>query len=180
MQSNDAITVEILACAARQYRASGRDAAYIGGSQNSVYEYVQDGRSFILRLTPCGNRSESLVRSELDWILFLADAGISVSKPIRSKNGRWTEVIPSPEGSRYTCVVFEKAPGRQIGYPECLEDHGLHERLGRLTGRLHAVSQTYQPQAPITARHDWRQNWFLQHMDLLPESQAGVVPRAMI
>jgi len=105
----------------------------VGGLQNFVYEYCQDGRSYILRLTPSANRSENMVLSELDWILYLTGNGISVSSPIRSKNGRWTEVLPLSEGY-LTCTVFEKAPGRTVGYPACLRDNDLYERLGRLTG----------------------------------------------
>jgi hypothetical protein len=28
------------------------------------------------------------------------------------------------------------APGRKIGYPECLRDNSLYESLGRVTGRM--------------------------------------------
>lgn len=126
-----------------------------------------------MRLTPSTNRSETLVQSELDWILYLANKGVSVSKPILSNNGRLTEVILLSE-KHFTCVVFEKASGRMIEYPECLQDNTLYERLGRLTGKLHALSKSYQPQERNRKRHGWSKNWFLQNIDLIPKSQVGV------
>ncbi|WP_342561385.1 phosphotransferase [Paenibacillus sp. FSL R7-0345] len=164
---------EILKNAVRLFNTSSIQTSYLGGSQNIVYEYQQGGESYILRLTPSCNRTVSLVQSELDWIRFLANEGISVSEPILSKNDQFTEVIQLPDGY-YTCVLFEKAQGRKVGYPECLQDNNLYEQLGRLTGKLHALSQTYIPQDGIVKRHDWSQNWFLQNIDLLPESQVSV------
>ncbi|MNW33087.1 serine/threonine protein kinase [compost metagenome] len=173
MKSNVSFNNEILESAAKQFNMSSSQASYIGGSQNIVYEYQQDGKSFILRLTPSANRPVSLVQSELDWILFLANEGVSVSKPILSKNDQLTEVIHVSDGY-YTCVSFEKAQGRRIEYPDCLQDNALYEQLGRLTGKLHRLSKQYNPQYKNVKRHDWSQNWFLQNIDLLPKSQVCV------
>lgn len=142
---------------------------FLGGLQNQVYEYKHGERNLVLRLTPLTNRSELMVQGELDWILFLADKGISLSKPIPSIQGKRTEVVNSMEGGAI-CVVFEKAAGRKVGYPECLEDDGLYERLGRLTGKMHALSSRYVPSKHQLKRHEWHQNWFLQHLDLMPQS----------
>ncbi|QHW33414.1 phosphotransferase [Paenibacillus rhizovicinus] len=171
--SKFAVSNEALEHACRLYGTNASVTTFIGGLQNLVYAYAQDGQDLILRLTPSANRTELLVLSELDWIRYLAGKGISVSQPIRSKNGQWTEQIHSAHGD-YICAAFERAAGRRVDYPECLEDVALYERLGRLTGKLHALSSTYQPVMPTIHRHDWEQNWFLQHIDLLPETQTGV------
>ena len=147
--------------------------ACVGGLQNFVYEYEHGGRSCILRLTPGANRSERMVLAELDWIRYLADRGVSVSVPVRSKRGRWTEVLEQPDG-QFICAVFEKAPGRRVGYPECLRDDHLYERLGRLTGRMHALSRAYKPNPRYGPRHDWSGNWFLRHVHGVPATQPGV------
>lgn len=169
------LSPETLQSAMRLYHHDSADgqAAFIGGSQNLVYAYAHGGRDYILRLTPCANRSESLVRSELDWIVYLASNEIPVSAPIPAINGGWTEVIRTAQGD-YVCVSFEKAPGRQVHYPECLQDNSLYERLGRLTGKLHALARTYSPPKHAVRRHDWQRNWFLRHLDLLPASQTVV------
>ncbi|OBZ19079.1 hypothetical protein A8L34_05965 [Bacillus sp. FJAT-27264] len=173
MKNNIALTNELLKIAAQLFNTSSNELSYIGGSQNIVYEYEREGASFILRFTPSANRSESLVQSELDWMMFLANAGIEVSLPTLSNKGRWTEVIHFP-GGYYTCVSFEKAQGNKIDYPECLQDDELYERLGQLTGKMHALSNTYRPKEGISKRQDWNQNWFLENIELLPESQVSV------
>ncbi|OBR68891.1 hypothetical protein A7K91_25750 [Paenibacillus oryzae] len=162
---------DLLQNALKHYCASDPHLSYVGGLQNHVYEYKQGGGSFMLRLTPATNRTESLVQAELEWIIFLADKGVSVSKPIHSRNGRLTEAVFSPE-QYFICAVFEKANGKAAEYPECLQDNDLYERLGRLTGKMHALSTSYQPQKD--PRQDWSKNWFLQHIDLIPSSQAAV------
>ncbi|WP_445935276.1 phosphotransferase enzyme family protein [Paenibacillus sp. FSL L8-0463] len=137
-----------------------------------VYEAQQDSHDRILRITPSSNRSKNLILGELDWILFLANEGVSVSAPLLSRNGELVEVIEQRDGS-YSCVCFEKARGRTISYPECLQNPLLYEKLGQLTGKLHALSKNYQPQDPQNQRQDWSRNWFLQNIDLIPSSQAG-------
>jgi Ser/Thr protein kinase RdoA (MazF antagonist) len=159
--------------ASKRFISGATPLTFVGGLQNRVYEFIHDGTSYILRLTPITNRTESMVQSELDWILFLADHGVSVSKPISSKKGRLTETVYLSDGY-FICAVFEKAGGRKIGYPEYLLDNTLYERLGRFTGKLHALSKTYRPPAHIEKRHDWSSNWFLQNIDIIPKSQAGI------
>lgn len=173
MKNRVPLNNEMLENAAKLFGISSSQASYIGGSQNIVYEYTKDGNHFILRLTPSKNRPECVVQSEQDWIRFLASKGIPVSKPIYSNNGQLTEKIQLPDGY-YTCVSFEKARGRRSEYPECLRDQTLYEHLGRLTGKLHHLSRTYQPQDHIVKRHDWSDNWFLRNIDLLPESQVCI------
>nr|WP_135553722.1 phosphotransferase [Paenibacillus cymbidii] len=87
MKSKDYIDNEVLENAVGHFSSRNSQVSFVGGHQNLVYEYRQDEKSFILRLTPSTNRSENLVQSELDWISFLANKGVSVSKPILSKKG---------------------------------------------------------------------------------------------
>ncbi|MEK4062665.1 MULTISPECIES: phosphotransferase enzyme family protein [Paenibacillus] len=169
MRTKDSFTHPMLEIAASCYSISSGQLRYLGGSQNMVYEVQQDRHDRILRITPGSNRSKKLILGELDWILFLANEGVSVSTPLLSRNGELVEVIEQRDGS-YSCVCFEKARGRTISYPECLQDHLLYEKLGQLTGKLHALSKNYQPQDPQNQRQDWSGNWFLQNMDLIPPS----------
>ncbi|MEO3945278.1 phosphotransferase [Gorillibacterium sp. CAU 1737] len=155
------------------FSTSSSEASFIGGSQNLVYEYQQNEQEYMLRFTPLTHRSEQMIKSELDWIHYLAGEGVAVSTPILSRNGNWTEEVHTPREG-YTCVSFVKAPGKQIEYPECLQDANLYERLGRCTGKLHALSKRYRPDEQNGRRHDWSCNWFLQNMELLPISHTAV------
>ncbi|MCQ6557283.1 phosphotransferase enzyme family protein [Paenibacillus mendelii] len=162
--------------AAAQYGVNMKELNYIGGFQNFVYEYQLQGKSYILRFTPSSHRTVNIVQAELDWILYLARNGMSVSIPICSLNGVMTEVIEA-SGMYFTVVSFEKAEGRKISYPECLEDVVLYEKLGRMTGKIHALSKLYQPEDASVRRQEWTDNYYLQNIDFLPDSQLRIKER---
>jgi Ser/Thr protein kinase RdoA (MazF antagonist) len=164
---------EILEDAMQRYGINSEDISFVGGFQNFVYEYRKNDKSYILRLTPSPHRTVDVVKAELDWILYLADEGMSVSRPICSMNGIMTEVINSAD-LYFTAVSFEKAPGKKSGYPECLQDEGLYEKLGHMTGKLHALSKLYQPRDVIARRRDWKSNYYLRNIDFLPPSHIRV------
>lgn len=147
---------------------------FLGAWQNFIYEYQSGNQSFILRFTPSSHRSADAVRGELDWILYLAENVMSVSKPIRSREGNWTETVHAGECS-FTVASFEKAEGRKIGYPDCLHDHSLYEQMGRTMGRMHALSMDYVPNEEAFRRHDWEQNYYLRTMEnFVPADQPKV------
>lgn len=164
---------ELLAIIATKYGIDSKELIYIGGFQNFVYEYQLGGMSFILRFTPSTHRSVNTVKAELEWILYLARNGVSVSIPIYSINGEMTEVIEA-QGMYFTAVSFKKAQGRKIDYPECLRDNALYEKLGQVTGRIHALSMLYQPSNDSVRRHDWSRNYYLENIDFLPASHTRV------
>lgn len=61
---------------------------------------------------------------------------------------------------------FKHAPGRKIGYPECLGNSLLYVQCGRITGRLHELTKLYKPMAQ---RHTWEFNEYLiRAKDYLP------------
>ncbi|MEF3353781.1 phosphotransferase [Paenibacillus sp. GYB006] len=159
-----------------RYGIKTEDLHYIGGFQNFIYEYQVDNKEYIMRFTPSAHRTLSEVQAELEWILYLADHGISVSAPVPSIHGRRTETAELEE-MYFTAAVFDKAKGKKIDYPDCLKDHELYERLGRLTGRMHALSKSYKPADAKIRRHEWTENYYLKNIDILPDSHTGVRER---
>jgi Ser/Thr protein kinase RdoA (MazF antagonist) len=77
--------------------SGGEELSCIGGFQNFVYEYLHKGRAYILRLTPELHRTSPVVQAELDWIMYLAQNGVSASNPIFSINGQYAETIETPD-----------------------------------------------------------------------------------
>ncbi|WP_209444160.1 phosphotransferase enzyme family protein [Paenibacillus ihuae] len=159
--------------AANRYGINTEELSYLGGFQNFVYEYQHNDRSYILRVTPDKHRSANQVKAELNWIMYLANNGISASLPILSANHAWAEVIEAPE-MYFTAVCFEKAPGNKIPYPECLNNNEVYKQLGQITGKMHALSKLYKKQDAELRRHDWNLNYYLQNIDILPSSHHRV------
>lgn len=126
---------------------------FAGGFQNIVYETDGDGQGYILRLTHPSRRSPALIRSELDWVLYLSEREVPVSRPVKSRGGLLCEAA-----GEFTAVVFEKAPGRRPGHVEELE------QLGRITGRMHALAKGYQPPDGVVRRFRWHENDYLNEL----------------
>jgi len=164
-------TDQILQEGACRFGVNADELNYIGAWQNFIYEYSKDGESYILRFTPSSHRSEADVVAELDWILYLAQHDVLVSSPIQSNQGKLTEVIPSGESHYFTVTSFNKAKGEKIGYPECLGDIKLYQQMGRLTGKIHALTKKYQPGVSVR-RHNWEDNYYLKSVGLyVPHEQ---------
>ncbi|MBS4199969.1 phosphotransferase [Bacillus sp. FJAT-49732] len=159
----DEFSYEILELGAKSFGVAPENLIHIGNWQNFIYEYKINGQSYILRFTPSPHRPVNKVKGEIDWLLYLSKNGVSVSNPIESKNGHFVEVIET-NNTGFIVTSFTKALGRKIGYPECLNDNELYYKLGRITGRIHSLSQKYKPSDKTIQRHDWHQNYYLQNI----------------
>ena len=113
------------------YGTTRNDLKEVGKLENLIYEYRHTGQDRILRVTHSNHRNKMQIKGELDWINFLADAGVSVVRPILSRNGRYIERIGA-DGAFFFITAFEKAHGSHI------ERNGLDRDLiydyGRLVG----------------------------------------------
>ncbi|MBU5592789.1 phosphotransferase [Clostridium sp. MSJ-4] len=167
----DLFDEEILREAAARFDIDVSTLTLIGRFQNFVYEYEKQDRSYILRLIHSSHRKEEAVKGELDWILYLANNGVSASKPIYSIRDRLTERI-SAKDSYFIATSFEKAIGKKIGYPECINNQELFEKCGEITGRMHLLSKQYIPSTKEIQRHEWTENYYLQNIKkFIPTSQ---------
>jgi amicoumacin kinase len=142
---------------AARFGVSPKELTFIGGFQNFVYSYNRNHMKYILRFTPSTHRTDEGLAAEIEWIRYLSENGLAVSDSVSSINGKAFERI---QGSHIDFYVtsFRYAPGRKIGYPECLDNPVLYEQCGRLTGRLHELSKRYRQKAN---RHTWECNEYL-------------------
>lgn len=70
--------------------------------------------SVFLRITRVSHRSTDIIRGEIEWIEFLSDKDLSVSRPVRSDEGQLVEEIIMTDEDKYTVVCFEAARGLRI------------------------------------------------------------------
>jgi amicoumacin kinase len=154
------LTPELLAKAASRFGLQPGQLRPAGGYQNIVYECERG----ILRLSHASHRSSAMVAAELDWVRFLAEHGVPVSRPISSHNSTLAE----PAGE-FTAALFEKAGGHQPGHVEALR------AVGRITGRMHALARRYRPPAGIARRFEWHENSYLEGIKLyIPGAETRV------
>lgn len=163
---------EIAAEGAARFGLRPEELTFIGGFQNFVYLYTREGCKYILRFTPSTLRTQEGLEAELAWIRYLAENGMAVSESLPSAQGIAVERIPG-ETISFFATSFKHAPGRKIGYPECLGNPGLYEQCGRLTGRLHELARSYKP---LVKRHSWERNEYLVNArDYIPAEDEAVL-----
>ncbi|MEH7443939.1 phosphotransferase [Bacillus sp. JJ1122] len=147
---------QILLIAAREFGFEN-GKLITGGFQNQVYEYEVKGFKRILRISDTNRRSCKEIQSELNWLSFLIQNGISVCRPIKSKNGN---LLIEGEGS--IAVSFEKAPGNPANVSSQGEWNGsFFKEWGRYIGRIHSLSKQTEVQRLFRPR--WRED----HQDVL-------------
>ena len=171
---------QILTQACTQYEINPDNLKQRGSFENFVFEYRHNDSERILRLTDSEHRHPDKIYGELEWINYLADGGVSVSRGIESKNGRLVEVIPidstsSREELYFSAVVFEKAPGAHAAKEDWTER--LFTEWGELTGKMHRLARSYRPSKPEYRRHDWRDDEDLNIAEILPPDHDLVIER---
>jgi Ser/Thr protein kinase RdoA (MazF antagonist) len=137
-------------------------------SENVTYRVVdrRDGVAYVLRLhRPWYHTLDELI-SERAWIRALADAGIAVQMPLRTRDGQeYASVTVPSTGERRFAGLARWATGRVLA--EVLREttdtriaQHHFSRLGAVTASLHDQAATWQPPAAFT-RHALDENGFM-------------------
>lgn len=150
-----------------------------GGHFADVYAFGKDGVECVLRVIPPNDEIDARAAAAiLDWMAYLAEHGGAVTRPVRSQSGAYVEVIVDGSGT-YVATVCERARGvlaETLGADAWSE--ALISELGRTTGRMHAIAETYRPADGSLRRPAWNEIGNCFHpMESLDESQAGVRAR---
>ncbi len=140
----------------------------LDGFESFIFEFSNTSGSYILRISHSIRRSESLIQAEVDWINYLAEHGISVSKAIVSQNGNLVEAVDDQQGGKFLATAFVKAQGEP---PWGQWTPALYESYGELLGKMHALTQKYQPVSPERKRPEWDDPIFDYVEQFLPESE---------
>ncbi|MFI5148558.1 MAG: phosphotransferase enzyme family protein [Bacteroidia bacterium] len=107
---------------------------------NDTYLVRTGKERFILRLFRQGRRSESEIRSELNWLCFLQEKQVPVSGALHDKKGGLLQTLDLAEGIRFA-ALFSFAEGKMIRKPDITQCYQAGEALGK----LHKVSLDYNP-----------------------------------
>lgn len=169
----------ILHEAARRYGIRPDDLVKHGSFESYVFEFQRHGRSYILKLTHSLHRTPELVEGEIEWVLHLAESGVSVCRPVPAMAGEMVEVIDGRaveelRDDYFIAYAFEKSPGRATGRKDW--DDEMIETWGQTLGRLHRATREYQPSREAIRRFHWDTDPCLSNLDYLA-SQPKVMNR---
>jgi len=138
----------------------GASAELFARRENAVWRVRRDGGGdHAMRFHRPGYRSGDELRSELDWMGYLARSGLCVPSPVARPDGTLTGAVGDHVVSLLTWL-----PGRPLGHLGQL--HGIDDalalcrRIGALMARLHDLSDGWARPAGFT-RPDWRREGLL-------------------
>lgn len=130
------------------------EAELFARRENEIWRVRHASGDYALRFHRPGYRTGDELRSELQWMEYLATHRVSVPKPLPSRGGALVEAIDG-----HDVDLLEWLAGSPIGAVGQLADGidpvALGESLGQLMARLHDVTDAWAPPERFT-RPDWR------------------------
>jgi Ser/Thr protein kinase RdoA (MazF antagonist) len=142
---------------------------FFRSSANFLYVFQHDAKRRFLRFAPSSERRRKSIDAEIALVRWLAEEGLAVVQPVRSRNQRFVETVASDWGT-FHAVVFDALEGTQFEIDE-LDDASLRA-WGAALGRLHATFKKYPGRVP-SARSTMRDH-LAQVKRALPKDAPGV------
>lgn len=139
---------------------AGAELGLLKFRENAVYKVSAGDEKFALRVHRSGYHSDRSLRSELQWMRALAEAGIEVPAIVPTRTNEPFAVIAMGDSGRRQVDLFEWIEGRQLGSveggipgdPQAIRD--TYRTMGVLAARLHNQSAAWTPPAGFI-RHAW-------------------------
>lgn len=140
----------------------------LDGFENFIYEFQKNDKDYILRVTHSLHRTEELINAEVEWVNYLAEGGVPVSKAVHSPAGNLVERVDT-EDTYFLAIAFEKAPGTHTRKEDRTDK--TFKKLGGIIGKMHKLTKDFVPS------ENKRAHWFDQDKnlkDFIPQNQVNV------
>lgn len=147
--------------AAARYGVDPSDLASLNAFENFVFEGSnQDGVDIVLRVSHSARRTLDYTHGEIEFVRYLAAAGLPVSKPVLAESGQFVERIEDDQpGQYFVATAFERAPGHVFDDAPPLKERywnaALFRELGAIFAGLHRRAQSYRLSNPRFKRQEW-------------------------
>lgn len=143
----------------------------LGDFESFVFEGKRnDGKVYILRITHDTHRSKADIESELDWVSYLHEKGISVPAVYGAVRQYLTH-----NGSSFFACLFSKVNGKGISLHSEEFNESLFELWGRTIATIHEATYNYLPGLGIQKRPNWDEDNLLNIECYIPEEEMEVV-----
>jgi amicoumacin kinase len=144
---------KILEAACQRYSIKPGEIKLLDGFESFIYEFKQENGEFILRIGHNSRRSIKMIHGEVEWINYLFEHGVGVSRAVLSTFQNLVEPIDDGHSGRFLCTAFEKAPGGPATRDQINDQ--LFISYGRLLGQMHQLAKSYSPSNPAWKRYAW-------------------------
>jgi Ser/Thr protein kinase RdoA (MazF antagonist) len=106
---------------------------------HDTYLLTTRGSRYIARVYRARRRTPSDIAYELELLTYLAARGVSVSVPVRARDGELSHLLSAPEGTRHL-VLFTYAAGTRLSWRE---EEPCY-RAGKLLAAIHEASEDFE------------------------------------
>lgn len=158
-----------------KFEAIKTNTNLLGNSANMIYEIEQNDEHFILRITHKPAKHIQSYEGEIDFINYLHDNGVGVSRPISSVNNRFVEHI-NIDNSCFLVSAFEKAQGK---IPDTknnkIWNKSLFYKWGNTMGQMHSLAKEYKIKDISMKRKEWNEDIYFTNQYSLPQEEAEVI-----
>lgn len=169
LQWNNMFNETILKEGLDYYGANIEDSIELEGKQNIIYSYKANNKDYIIRFSSSIRRKKSDIYSELDWLFYLYDNGIELSKPVMSIRNNFIEEIRR-DGYIFFVVSFEKASGKYIKKEDRSKE--IYYQVGKSMGMMHKLTKDYFPSNNIISRNPWYYSKLFNFIEMnIPKSE---------
>lgn len=154
----------------KQWEHDAGSIRFFRSSANFIYLFRKEGKPFFLRFADSSERTRGTIEAEMDILQWVAAREMSVTLPIKSRNGNLVETVVTAMGT-FHAVVFKAMEGLQLEI-EDLDDHQF-EQWGAALGKLHAALEHYG-EPDVCARKTWKDSLEFIRVSL-PEGKSAVL-----
>ena len=144
-------------------------ARFFRSSANFLYVFRHDGKRRFLRFAHGSERRTTSIDAEIALVRWLAEEGLAVVRPVRSRNERFVETIASDLGT-FHAVVFDALEGSQFEIEEL--DDASFRAWGAALGRLHETLKRYP--GHVSSTRSTMRDHLAQAKQVLPKDAPAV------
>ncbi|MFD2043437.1 phosphotransferase enzyme family protein [Ornithinibacillus salinisoli] len=138
-------------------------------SANFIFMFKRAGKSYFLRFNDSCEKELKQIESELQIVQYLQDSSLKVSRPVKSNNENYIEVVNTESGTYYA-VVFEALQGKQYEMEEINNEQIF--RWGSSLGELHQTLKCL-PDDLQKNRPNWQDHLYKMEELLYPSETAA-------
>lgn len=123
----------------------------LNGFHNQIY-LINGDINFILRISSSLHRNKDETLSEIDFLKYLGEKGVSLSQPIEGLDGEYVYEI-NEDNEKWIVSAYQIAKGNDFR-TRGIDDEVRMIEVGRMLGKIHKYSKQYKPQN-ICQRRNW-------------------------
>lgn len=158
-----------------KFEASKTNTNLLGNSANMIYEIEQNDECYILRITQKSAKYIPSYEGEIDFINYLADNGVKVSKAIPSINDKFVEHV-NMDNLCFLVSAFEKAKGKIPDTKDSIVwNESLFYNWGKTMGQMHALAKEYEVKDMSMKRKEWNKDIYFTSQYSLPSEETKVI-----